>query len=361
MRELFRPILVETMTQLPTRPLGKFSDFVVLGLPASLTAIREGIAIPSVFHELSDGLIEGLSSDIITRATSTPKSADLALLDMLVMDNALVRTSLPNSKLSALIETLAAANGRPPIITYEDLILINPLDMDCRLHTDGKVGSSERGFYVAHREIEEDLDILINTSKESIARLEREGLSSITEVSEMIHTAGLRWVNINERMDFLWNEVPKDHFTAFREYFMSHPSRKNPDGEVYKGPSGAFTAGIPVFEILFAGEKMKPEQFNYFKENEIYFPRKGREDIRDALEYLQNGLTLTQLAGALGNPPTLGAELAKLDYYLNQFRGKHYGAVKHHIPGAIEGNVSGSTGQTEVGQFLKGRMIRHVD
>lgn len=361
MKELFRHIPIETITRVPIRPLGQFSDFVVMNLPASLTAIREGTANPSALNKLSEGLIEGLTSDIITRAISTSASADLALLDMLIMDNALVRTTEPNPKLTALIDSFSAANGRPPVITYEDLILINPLNTDCRTNTEVEVGSTERDFYIAHREIEEDLDVLIDTSKDAIERLKREGSNAVIDVATMIHSAELKWVEINAYMNLLGETMSTEHFSTFRPYFLEHPARTRPDGRKYKGPSGAFTASIPVFEILFAGEKMNQEQFNYFKDNEIYFPRKGKRDIQEALEYLGNGFTLTQLARSLDNPPILVEELAKLDYYLNQFRGKHYAGVRRQIPGAIEGNVSGSAGENDVGKFLKGRMIRHVD
>lgn len=361
MKELFRPIPVEAMTRVPTRPLGKFSDFVVMNLPDSLTAIREGTANPSALNELREGLTEELTSDIITRAISTPASADLALLDLLIMDNALVRTTQPNPKLTALIESFAAANGRPPVITYEDLILINPLTTDCRINTEGEIGAAERDFYIAHREIEEDLDVLIDTSKVAIERLKREGPNAVIDVATMIHSAGLKWVEINAYMTLLGEVMSTEHFSTFRPYFLEHPTRTRPDGRKYKGPSGAFTASIPVFEILFAGEKMNPEQFNYFRDNEVYFPRKGQRDIQEALEYLGDGLTLTQLASSLDNPPILVEELAKLDYYLNQFRGKHYAGVRRQIPGAIEGNVSGSAGETDVGRFLRGRIIKHLD
>ena len=358
--ELFRHLPEETLTRIPNRPLGRFSDFVVAELPASLTAIRKGRSDYSNLNELSHELIEGLTPDVMATATATQDNADLALLDLLIMDNALVRTTGPNPKLTALDDSLAAANDRPPIITYEDVVLTNPLYTDCRLHTNEEIGLSERDFYIAHREIEGDLDVLIDTSKEVIYILKQDDLNTIGNVAEMLHTAGLRWVDINARMELLWKAMPKEHFITIRDYFLSHPIRTTPDGEKYKGPSGAFTAKIPVFEILFAGETMKPEQFHYFKDNEMYFPRKGREEIQDALQYLEEGSTLTQLASLLGNPPILKTELDQFDHYLNQFRGMHYAGIKHQIPGAVEGNVSGSAGEVKVGQFLKGRMIKHT-
>lgn len=360
MTEYFREPSEEVVTRLPNRPLGSFSDFVVMGLPGALTTIKEG-GFPLDFHQLSDELIDGLTPSAISKAALTQDSADLALFDLLIMDNARVRTIGPNSKLTGLIDRVAEMKGRPPIITYEDLIFINPLQTDCRTHTDGDVGRSERDFYVVHRGIESHLGVIIEVLKQSIDKLFLEGVGAVEGVYRDIHSAGLRWKDINEGMDVLWKEMSPDHFSAFRPYFLEHPIRRTSNGEKYKGPSGAFTASIPIFEILFAGEKMQKEQFKYFEENEIYFPRKGREGIQEALGYLQEGRTLTQGANLVGNPPTLVEELAKFDQYLNEFRGKHYAGVRRQIPGSIEGKVSGSAGETNVGRFLRGRIIRHVD
>lgn len=334
------------------RPLGPISDFVVEQLPIELEAIRGGKSTENLVRE-AYSLIQGMPS--FDARIQDAHSRDLAGLDLKILEAAIAHSgAIPPDSLVLSVDAFAAKNNQPPAITYEEIILINP-PADHRTFTRGEPGQSEADFYEGHRRIEAYLAQAINTVEL--------GIQALTSGSEDVGTVG---VAIGTRADYIEQvihymhaigmKMPKEHFAEFRPYLGTHPIRQT------KGPSGAFTARIPILELLLAGEHLPEEYMQYLENNKMYFPRSGRIQIDQARSMVEEGLTLTALSRRLGNPEALDGGIDLLGKSIRKFRGVHYKGVAHQVPGAISGHTRGTGGEIDPGTFLRERMkIRHTN
>jgi hypothetical protein len=163
----------------------------------------------------------------------------------------------------------------------------------------------------------------------------------------------VRYEEINEKLSAVvgltqqLGEMPEGHFAQFRRFLTSHPRRG------YKGPSGAFTAKIPILEFMLRGESLSDSYRNYIQDNLRYFPQRDREK----LESVQRQPSLTNIYLNLGKPPELLPLLENVHEFLKQFRATHYRTIAAQIPEAIrDGGAAGTGGEANPGQFLRERM-----
>lgn len=343
----------ETEAQRSTRPLGEVSNFVVEKLPIGLEAMRGGRISVDALVNYSDMLLADLPMSVIQKALIDQRSRDLAGLDLKILDTSIAHSG-GNSpeRLASLVDKFSKAADQPTGITYEEIILVNPV-ADRRKFTRGEVGATEEGFYEGHRIIEEHFDRAIYVMKGGIQKL-IVGDGGIDEVAGDIRQTQGDLEAVISKTHGLGRQNP-EHFSEFRKYLSTHPLRGT------KGPSGAFTAGIPTLELLLAGEKLPEEYMQYLEENNIYFPRQGRENIQDARESVSKGLTLTSLAERLGDPQALDQSINEFSQLVRRFRAEHYKAVRNQIPEAISGKMAGTAGEQDPGTFLRERMrIKHV-
>lgn len=332
---------LEAFVRKPIRPLGKISDFVVEVLPDHLAAIQEGRMEIGGLSLLVEQQLQGVDADLVGDVL-TGRDREIALLDLLIMQSA-----LGNSKgevphvLTHMIEHFAKKEGRIPALTYEDVILINPLDTDPRTFTRGRVGQAELAFYQTHAVIEEQGGAINKIVKQALVDLQQGDmqqavhvLSGIAESSQIIVAEMLGMKALN----------PKD-FAAFRDYFGGYP-------EGNKGPSGAFSPAIAVLDVLLSGNDLTEDRHAYLGDNRQYFPREGQREIDEAY-------ALVSHTGALdsyrGQDQTIDQEIGALHHFLTKFRGNHEVRVREQIPQALEGKISGTGGETDVATFLRER------
>lgn len=323
-------------------PLGVVSGFVVEKLPEKLKRIREEKLDVAELVEYVEKLVGP-----IVKVTDFEhgQARDRALLDLLFIESGIVHSGgTPGPLLTAFVNKLAVKASRVPGLTYEDLIFINPRNEDVRLFMCGDESYTERDFYEGHWRIERILGQSIALCQEVFAEPES------SRNSEKIFAATEGVERVGEYTQQIGMDMPREHFTVLRQYFMTHPLRG------LKGPSGAFSARVPILETLIAGDCL-PEQYYryYFKENFSYLPRADLVMLQKVFNDAKGGKTLRHF---LRDHPDekMQAAVESLSASLRKFRGIHYKAVKHQIPEAISGEVHGSTGESNVGKFLRDRM-----
>lgn len=342
----------ETLARVPDRPLGAFSTYVVLTMPHDLAAIRAGKGNIESIVAKSRILLES-TRPFITTVLDHPLKRDLAGLDLKMLESGIVHLGgEPPEELTQTVDRFSASNGQPAGLTYEEIIMINPFE-DRRTFTVGEVGRTEADFYEIHRLIEVNLDVAIGASRSAIALLSQHG--DIAAAVDTLKTAQAVLEPVVANMHSVGNQMDPEIFGEFRPYLTTHPVRG------LKGPSGAFTAGVPTLELLLTGETLPAEYISYLAENRDYFPREGRENIAQALELAGSGLSLRSLCESLGMPESLVQGLRDVSQQIRSFRGKHYQGVRNQVPEAINGNVSGTGGESDVKSFLHKRAkIRHI-
>lgn len=325
----------------PIRPLA-ISDFVVEVLPERLEEVRAGtLSIndlsADIGNRLQDADIGAISYFV------TGKEREIALLDLLILQSALGNSGgeVPQ-KLTDIIGHLAEREGRIPALTYEDVILVNPLDADPRTFTTGKVRETEMQFYRAHRTIEEAGLILNELVGESLKYLRG---STIDFAKYLLNQTGLPTAIILQEM-FGLKELDKEDFATFRIYFGGYPKGN-------KGPSGAFSPAIATVDVLLSGRDLPEDRHDYLRDNRPYFPRNGQRDIDRAYE-------LVDSVGALDSHRkedlSIDEYASKLHQFLTLFRSAHQGRVGEQIPEALKGLIPGTGGEVDVATFLRERI-----
>lgn len=367
----YHPMEVEK--RYPSRPLGPVSDFVVVQMPQLLVSIQSGQSDVDGFASSVEDLI-GRSGFRVNQVLNLKPSnryphvqaRDLAALDLKMLEAAIVHNGgdAPE-RLVHLVDEFAQVTNQPPGLTYEELIYINPRT-DMRTFTAGEVGKSEYDFYVGHRMVEDQLAGTIRDVQEAGTVLDDVGTKGLNESVGLLTKASAYFYGVIPYLKAMETRMPTEHFkveTGFRRYFNS----RNRKGKELKGPSGAFTAGIPIIELHLAGENLPEESHNYLANNFQYFPRGGdgqvlgRVEINTATEAVNNGETLTAIADSLGNPPELMSSITELSDLIREFRGYHFRLVKKQLPEAVVDQVAGSGGERTPGTFLRERMkIRHI-
>lgn len=344
----------EAEVRIKERPLGPLSDYVVEQLPYELEEVREGKRDSNRLTGCVD-FPAYLSTDAFTYALGNNRLRDMAGLDLKILEAAVVHSGgTPPKRLILTVDMVAELTEQPAGITYEEIILINP-PSDRRTFTQGEIGQSEADFYEGHRCIEGNLATAITGEREAITRLRQNGPAVVDEVVNLLGVTSANIAVVNEYMGVIGMRMPRTSFEVFRRYLTTHPTRG------LKGPSGAFTAKIPILELFLAGEQLPADYHQYLADNRIYFPRNEREEIDEACRLAQNRFSLTAICQQIGRPAVLVQRLAEISGLIRDFRGRHYRGVKHQIPGAVSGKMAGTGGEVNPGVFLIDRMkIRHI-
>jgi hypothetical protein len=359
MKELFTGKPIEINERIPQRPLEGLSTFVVETLPTIVEGVRSKRITNSLLEVSARNLVEKLSIEKVNgllaknNGFESDSQLDLATIDLKFLETAMLHTGcqLPE-QLSSLVEVFAQAADQPNIITYEELIFVNPRH-DPRMFTMGHVGESEFSFYQGHNRIERVLEGTIAGVKCAFWELSK--FDNVAFAVDELNRCAQSMDQVLGYTRSVGFDMPKEDFVHFRMFFNPTPLRSN-----HKGPSGLYTAAIPTVEIWLAGENLPVESLNFIRENLRYFPRKGRKEMIQAIESIPNGNTITAQIKRLGEPTELVESAQRLSGQLREFRGMHYKATKHQIPEAIRDNLKGSGG-TDPGTFLRGRMkIRHI-
>lgn len=336
-----------------TRPLNGFSDYIMTGFPNDLQnglsdssgKLVDCLSIFSYDPNVSVSFIQKLPEAEQKLAVLDIKMAYTGLKVLDLKNEIIVRLTdhyqdmLENLKQSGQISTIH--------INYQDLIFTNPLLKDTRVFTTGEVARSESGFYRNHYFIEESLQTA-NDSLDLFMQERREDCAAVR-----LDQAGDALDPVMDRMMFFAKELPKEHFDQFRPYFATNEDT----GE--KGPSGAFSANVLLFEAKVMGSQLPEERRDYIQNNLKYFPLNQQQQLTDILD---NPLGVYDKVQTTDNDMCHDRAI-RLAGFIQKFRGTHSAIVKKHIPGLIpdkthsvsDDPVAGSAEGYEAAGFLQKR------
>jgi hypothetical protein len=222
-----------------------------------------------------------------------------------------------------LIE-LAGSLGAAATMTYEDLIFVNPVETNPYvISPDPGVASQEALFYASHKAIEDTL-------AEGIDALR---LGEFNRVIETLQVAIKSFGGMYRKLD-------PEAFKSFRPYFIGingHP-----------GPSGLFTAAVPIIDLLGHGGSNIAEQERTRLLN----------DIETGLYPSHQSGILKELL--LADDPQV--DLPQTTQYtinmlLNRFRNVHTKTVEKFVPQALNAGAEGSGGTKNVSEYLESKVI----
>ena len=209
-------------------------------------------------------------------------------------------------------------------MTYEDLIFVNPLEAGAYvLSTDPGVASQEAFFYSSHKSIEDTLG-------ETIAAI----LFSEFEIA----TASLQ--SAGKKFGGLYRELDPAAFAAFRPYFRGING--------FPGPSGLFTAAIPIIDLLSHGGS------NIIEEER----RRLMEDTDRGLYPSHQSSLLKDLLVDEDPQVDMPNEVrTSVKSLLNRFRKVHTGSVRRFVPQALSAGAEGSGGVADVAGYLASKIL----
>lgn len=267
------------------------------------------------------------------------KRLDLFALDLKMQEARFVYAGKRVPRwLSLSVDVVAWLTNQPSVLTYEELIFINPQE-ETRTLTTGEIGKTEAMFYGAHLLIEQNIEraikrvrgaILCDVSEERIKRLE--GIEDcLSPVVEGVRALG---------------KMPSEHFGEFVGHLDAHAKYRE-----HKIPNGGFSAGFHVLEILLRGGDLPVKYLWYFEDNNRYFPRKGRREIQEALELTREHGGLASISERVGSV-LLTERVTALKKFFVEFRAVHYRTVARQEPEIL----SGTGEESHYGDFLRERI-----
>lgn len=334
--------LFEMLEKEKIRPLGAISDFVTW--PMKQTSLDQNFN----FDELHDILqLIRKESDKFAQSRWTYlhnlKEPEIALIDLLYLKTFLKKKhNKVDSSLEYLIDNIAQYNGRIPQLTYEDLIITNPIDNDPRTFFTGKLWYSELEFYKGHNIIEQHFDVAINHLWDLMEMLDNSDDMN-NEMQEKANAFMAAWRTC---MQYLgkFHSLSKEDFTLFRGYFIGDEERK------FRWPSGAFSPGIPIIDITIWLNSLDTANPGYLDENIIFYPKLSQIHIRNARDRLTNQKSLLHYA-IKHNNDQLKQIYMEIGTAVMRFRQSHLSIIQSKAPDIANGSMPGS-GNFTVDAFL---------
>lgn len=359
-REIFKD---EHVARIEQRPLGYLSHFVVEELPSRLAEVRESASVGSliILRDYLEGYMENFDYGILIKdGKLSPDTLSLARLDLLMLDSGIAHSSrllqksgilaspiTPGPKFQKVLEKIVSLSGMPAHITYEDIVLNNPT-LDKRVFTPGKVGESESDFYEGHLLIEKEMEKSLDHLKFVFDKSKTQPNSDLIFQHLAESQKGLRF--LVEYTGRIGRDMPVSDFVYFRDYLQTHPVNG------LSGPSGQFTARVPLAEVLLAGDKLGKSYQDYFQKYRQYFPVSGMKQIDHYLKKsIEEGSIVTKL---MANKPTKEVRDV-LDTNLNlilNFRVAHLRSTQKQLLNTISGPIEGTSGVNDSESFLRNRI-----
>ncbi len=252
---------------------------------------------------------------------------------------------------NGLLHAAAQEVDRPPTMTYEDLVFINPVFGQVRvMAADPVAAGDEANFYQAHRIIEGHLYGAI----EKLVYLDAnpdghtEGREAFGPGAREAGFAGTEYTPVEELafavqgLIALHTSLDAKTFSAFRPYFAGLNG--------YPGASGLYSESIPIIDLLVhGGSNLQSAERDQIAAN-----------LNDGLYPDQNNhAALLESLLAEEHPQMYLPEDTRLGMVrqLNGFRRLHRGSVKKLLPEVFSGKEEGSAGTVNVPGYLESKVI----
>jgi len=199
-----------------------------------------------------------------------------------------------------------------------------------------------------HHRIEDVLDASINTLESLHSKLRFNG--GITEQdAQTVLLQNEHFKLVQQYMQGLMKDLNQQEFNKFRQYLSSYG--KEGDINFLPGPSGAFTASIPIIELLIGGDKSNKEFLKSLEKRTLFYPVVQRDLMLRLLKENSKPSLLTMAKNHLGGEQLYKA-VQDVARDLQGFRHSHMGLVKRKLPNEFVG----TSGNESPKEFLKKRI-----
>ncbi|ANW03252.1 hypothetical protein [Bradyrhizobium icense] len=149
------------------------------------------------------------------------------------------------------------------VLSYEDMILANPVQSDPRVYCLGAAGVEERDFCLGHQLIESELQLAIDALLELRDAAGADARECLAVCLEHLESANYVLTRFYEHMS-------PDLFGQFRVFYGKKPYKNR------LGPSGRFSARIVAVSVLLVGEELfqqKPQFYRDVYRLSEYYPQ----------------------------------------------------------------------------------------
>ncbi|AMA61594.1 hypothetical protein BCCGELA001_30930 [Bradyrhizobium sp. CCGE-LA001] len=149
------------------------------------------------------------------------------------------------------------------VLSYEDMILTNPVQNDPRVYCLGEAGVEERDFCLGHQLIERELQSAIDALLELRDLADADARQCLSLCAERLEAA-------NHILVRFYEHLSPDLFGQFRVFYGKNPYKDR------LGPSGRFSARIVAVSVLLIGEELflqKPQFYRDVYRLSEYYPQ----------------------------------------------------------------------------------------
>lgn len=269
------------------RPLGLFSDFVVDQLPHRIADIKCSER-PSEAAKALGRTINAITAEMDYDALllSLPQSDfEVAKTDVQYLVNSAYHVSAfaglhpwdaeqtVGVALSRLVGLTCERQPSIGVLSYEDMILTNPVQSDPRVYCLGAAGVEERDFCLGHRLIETELQSAIEALVELRDVADADAAQCLSRCLEHVESANRVLTRFDQHMS-------PDLFGQFRVFYEKNPYKNT------LGPSGRFSARVVAVSVLLIGEELFRQKRQFYKDVyrlSKYYPQ---EYIREVFRWL---------------------------------------------------------------------------
>ncbi|MCK1743017.1 hypothetical protein IVA80_19600 [Bradyrhizobium sp. 139] len=272
------------------RPLGLVSNFVADQLPHCIAEIkcseRPDEALKALGRNINAMIAE---TDYEAQLLSLPQSDfEIAKTDIQYLVNCAYQMSAfaglhpVDAELTVgevLIRLARSSCQRQPgieVLSYEDMILTNPLQNDPRVYCLGAAGVEERDFCLGHQIIESELQSAMD------ALLKLRDVADV-DAGQCLALCLERLESASNVLTRFYEHMSPDLFGQFRVFYGKNPYKNT------LGPSGRFSARIVAVSVLLVGEELfhqKPQFYRDLYRLSEYYPQRC---IHEVFRWLSSG------------------------------------------------------------------------
>ncbi|WP_375779217.1 hypothetical protein ACE103_09570 [Bradyrhizobium sp. ma5] len=259
------------------RPLGELSNFTVEKMPLCIAEVKCSERPNEAIKAFGRGVNAMLGeADYNALLVSLPQcDFEVAKTDIQYLVNCTYQMSAfagldPSSaeltvgtELNRLASLTCQRQPSIGVLSYEDMILTNPIQTDPRLYCLGVAGVEERDFCIGHQLIESELQSAMG------ALLELRDVGG-ADAPQCLARCLARLRSAHDVLTRFDEHMSPDLFSQFRVFYGKNPYKNT------LGPSGRFSARVVAVSVLLVGEdlfRQKPQFYRDLYRLSEYYPQ----------------------------------------------------------------------------------------
>ncbi|WP_245267679.1 hypothetical protein [Mesorhizobium sp. WSM1293] len=263
--------------RLRIRPLGMVSDFVADQLPHRIAEVknseRRAEAVKALGRSIDTMLAgEDYEANLLNLTQSefgVAKTDIQYLVNIAYQMSAFAGLNHDDAELAVggrlrrIADLSCKQHPSIDVLSYEDMILTNPVESDPRVYCLDSAGVEERDFCLGHQLIERDLHFAIDTLLILRDEAGADARQCLTLFLEHLESANYILTRFHDSMS-------PDLFGEFREFYGKNPYKNR------LAPSGRFSASVVAVSVLLVGQEIfrqKPQFYRDVYRLSEYYPR----------------------------------------------------------------------------------------